>query len=94
LDFALCLIAIENSLMQGAKGYDVFEFTESDAKLLFQKKNDIIKINTSFSDDVLEVLFTDFQREVHKFYKNVISDILIKNSDLINNHLFFKYLNT
>jgi hypothetical protein len=92
LDFALCLITIFNNLVQKIKGEEEFEFTESEAKIIFQKDGDRIKIITSFSDEILEMRFEDFQKTIKKFYKDVIFDILGKNQGLRNNTTFLGYL--
>jgi len=93
LDFSLCLFTIYNNLVQKIKGEEEFEFTESEAKVFFQKDGDRIKIITSFSSEILEMSFEDFQKAIRKFYKDVIFDVLGRNQALRNNTTFLGYLN-
>ncbi len=93
LDFALCLLTICNSLVQKTSGKEEFEFTESEAKIIFQRDGDTVRITTSFSTEILEMNFEDFQKATRKFYKDVIFDVLGKNQVLKNNTTFLGYLN-
>ena len=92
LDFALCLLTICNSLAQKIRGEKEFEFTESEAKIFFQRDGDTVRIVTSFSNEILEMSFEDFQKAIKKFYKDVIFDVLGKNQVLRNNTTFLGYL--
>jgi len=92
LDVVICLVIISNSLLKKMQGKEEFEFTESDLKIIFQKDGDWIKITASFSDEILEMSFEEFQRVVKKFYKDVIFAIVEKNHEIKDNSSFIKYL--
>ncbi|MCE1169583.1 MAG: hypothetical protein LWX70_15980 [Sphingobacteriia bacterium] len=92
LDFALCLLEIYKKLSNQSSGLQEFEFTESDAKLIFEKSIDKINIAASFSNETLETSFEEFQIATKKFYKDVINDILVKNKEIKENATFTKYL--
>jgi len=92
LDFALCLLTICNSLGQKISGEEEFEFTESEARIIFQKDTDRMRIVASFSNETLELGFDDFQKTIEEFYKDVVFDALGKNQALRNNTTFWKYL--
>ena len=92
LDFAFCLLTISNNLSAKMRAEEEFEFTESDAKIYFQKNNDKIKIVVSFSDKQLEISFEEFKTGVHEFYKNLVFEIITKDKEIKNNILFLEYL--
>ena len=92
IDFAICLLAICNNLLTKIKGEEEFEFTESDAKVFFQRNGDRIKIVTSFSDQVLEMSFEEFQKGVKMFYKNLLFEIVGKVQEIKYNSSFIEYL--
>jgi hypothetical protein len=92
LDFAICLLAICNSLVKKGQGMEKFEFTESDSIITFQKNGDKIRVVTSFSDQFLEMSFEEFQKVIRKFYKDVIFEAAEKNQAIKKNDSFIKYL--
>jgi hypothetical protein len=92
LDFALCLLEICENLSGQVHGCEEFEFTESDAKLIFEKKNDRINIIASFTDETLDVSLEELHKATERFYKEILSDILEKNQQLKENMVFAKYL--
>ncbi|NII29044.1 hypothetical protein HB364_28455 [Pseudoflavitalea sp. X16] len=92
LDFALSMVMICDNLHENKNGEELFEFTESDEKIIFEKNGNKIKITTSFTDDALEMDFVIFKTITDKFYKKLISDIFIKNQELKDNTAFIKYL--
>ena len=93
IDFASCVFVIYNNLIVKNNAKEKFEFTESEAEIIFSRNENIIKITTSFSNDVLEISLADFQYAVTKFYKNVVFDILEINPTLRDNAVFCRYMN-
>lgn len=91
-DFAICLVQICNKLLKEEIKKAEFEFTESDEKLIFHKNGNSVKICTTFSDEILEMTFENFQMGARDFYKAVVSEILSKNVGLKDNEVFLKYL--
>jgi hypothetical protein len=92
IDFAICLRTICNSLLKKMHSEEEFEFTESDSRIMFQKDGDKITIATSFSDEIIEISFEEFQKAVSKFYKEVIFEAVEKNKEIKNNDSFIEYL--
>lgn len=92
LDFAICLLIICNNLLKKNQTEEDFDFTESDSKIVFQKNGDNIKIVTSFSDEILEMSFEEFQKTVRGFYKDVIFEVIERNQEIKGNNAFIKYL--
>jgi len=92
IDFAICLFTICNNLNTKMQGEEEFEFTESDSKIIFQKNGDRIKIVTSFSDEILEMSFEEFQEGVRTFYKSLLFEVVEKNQEIKDNASFVKYL--
>lgn len=82
LDFALCLSTICTQLDKQEKGKEIFEFTESDATLTFQREKDKCKISASFTDVVLTVNYNVFQKTVQLFRKEITTDILAQNEGM------------
>jgi hypothetical protein len=74
-DFAICLVEICNKLLKGEQRQE-FEFTESDAKILFGRRGiDMIKISTTFSNEEIEMSLLDFQNGIAGFYKSITSEL-------------------
>ena len=92
IDFAICILIICNSLLKKTQGEEEFEFTESDSKITFQKNGDKIKIITSFSDEILEMDFEEFQKSVKEFYKDIIFEVVEKKQGIKDNASFIEYL--
>ncbi|SFC82836.1 hypothetical protein SAMN05421747_13216 [Parapedobacter composti] len=92
IDFAICLLAIYNSLHKKTQGEEEFEFTESDARITFQKNENNIKIITSFSDEALEMNMEEFQKAINKFYKDIIFEVAKENQEIKGNNSFNEYL--
>jgi len=93
LDFAFSLQQINKRLAQTAEIRMEFEFTESDAKLIFKKNRNVIEISTTFSDCVLTVDKHEFATEVNRIYKQIVAEIIISNKEIMNNKDFFRYMN-
>ncbi len=92
IDFAICLHAICGNLIGKTHGEEEFEFTESDSKIIFKKNGDNLKIVTSFSNEILEMSFEEFQNAVKEFYKNIIFKAIERNQEVSGNDAFIKYL--
>ena len=92
VDFALCLQVISKTLLQKAIGEEEFEFTESDAKIIFKKNGDVIRVSASSSNGVLEMGCEDFQNAANKFYKDIILNALNENQMLRSNKKFVEYI--
>jgi hypothetical protein len=92
LDFSFCLLDISNSLAKKEKAEEEFEFTESNDTIRFRREGELINVTTSYFDEALSINFKDFQKEVARFYKDIIFDILIKNPALKENLIFARYL--
>jgi hypothetical protein len=91
LDFALCLLIISKQFHK-INQVEEFEFTESDSKLIFQKTGSSIKIFFSFSEELLETSFEEFEEGCKMFYKNLLQEIVTKNENIEKNAFFLKYL--
>ena len=91
-DFALCLISISIILSKNEMIETDFEFTESDEKLIFKKQNNDISILSTFSDDILELKFNDFQTSSKSFYNEIVDEIISKNVELKKNINFNKLM--
>jgi hypothetical protein len=86
-DFSLNMKRIAGVLSKGG-GDEVerFEFTESDDLLFFERKEDLIKISTSFSTEEIIVKFNEFEAGVGDFLKTIMLSI----NDLVGDDLFRK----
>lgn len=89
VDFASFILEVSHTAFSGKK---VFEFTESEATILFYKDKGDILIAPSFSPINLRVPQSQFQGEVLRFYDSLISDIIEKFPRLKNSPAFQKYL--
>lgn len=92
LDFALCLHTICGSLNKQAKGEEVFEFTESEATILFRREGDKCEVSASFTNSCLTMRYVAFQDAVQLFCRNIIADILSKNENLKANRVIKKIM--
>jgi hypothetical protein len=91
IDFAFRLLQISNSLFQDRQGREVFEFAETNQRMVFEKTEDTVRIIPSFSVRTLEMSFADFKKGIVQFHKNIILDALRKNQSLKINALLDQY---
>lgn len=92
LDFAISIYFISKTLTDRKNAEQVFEFTESNEKIVFIKANNRIEISATFAGQIIEVDFAEFKNVVVSFYRKVLFDILHKNPGLKNNTVFIGYL--
>lgn len=84
LDFALALKTISDRL--AASGHDqVFEFTESDASIKFQKENDNVVIDPSYVAGSAEVPLAELISASTDFLASLLQDLIDRHSQLASN---------
>lgn len=87
-DFAISLSIIIGNIFYWESKKEEFEFTESDAKLFFEKNNQEIKISTNFSEDAIIVDSNEFIWESKRFYSALMEDIIIRYPMIKDNAIF------
>lgn len=88
LDFAYSLMYISNSLRTKKNALEPFEFTESDAILLFQKEKNVLTISTSFSSDKIQIDFSAFSCSIETFHSELITKLSLEYPSLLFNSSF------
>ncbi len=91
-DFAASLVNIFESISQKEAAIEKFDFTEAEIFLFFEREKNEIRIFTSFSDSHLITTINEFEIEVFKFYKIILTDLLSTYSGLEKRDFFKKYL--
>lgn len=91
LDFSYCLKEITKALGSKVQGSETFEFTESEATLIFSKDNDKIEIKPSFSSETMGLDFREFLAGVKKFYDEILEELRKGVSQTILDSSFGKY---
>lgn len=84
LDFALALRTISDRLL-GASHLEVFEFTESDASITFQRTNDDVVIDPSYAPGVAHVPLPELVRSSRGFLTSLLSDLVDRYPQLAGN---------
>jgi hypothetical protein len=92
LDFAICVNAISKNLCQSTKSREIFDFTEADKKLDFERSHDRVYIRGSFSDTELDLDFSVFQKGVDQFYASLLNEIISKRKGMTKNYFFSQLL--
>jgi hypothetical protein len=85
LDFALALDAIVDALAVGHEVEELFEFTESDASILFRRAGDLVEVDASYVPDVATVSYADLRGEVKQFLLRVLEGLIGLHGELATN---------
>lgn len=83
LDFALGLRAVADGLDNGVK--ELFEFTESDAAIVFRRQDDMIRVEVDYAGLAAEVSYVDFSLAVERFLARVVADLVNTCTELASN---------
>ncbi len=73
LDFAACLVAIVSALSTG-EGAQVFEFTESDACLWFERVERDVMLRSNYCDARATVPLTELEQAAWKYAESIVED--------------------
>lgn len=92
LDFVICMWSICTKFAGMKNGEEILEFTESSDVLVLKKDEDSVKISASFTDTVLKTDYASFEREVKKFYKEIVLAVLSSDFRWKNSKTFSYYL--
>lgn len=77
LDFALGLEYVVDHLRgEGAAGPHLFEFTESDATISFERDHDLVNIAASYSSQSAQVAYSDLRNASTSFLTQMIDDLV------------------
>ena len=85
LDFAACLYAIVEKLKGGEKAL-VFEFTESDAQIQFNKQGDKVLITSNYRNAKSTVLLGELNAAVYSYTKQILQDAMDFSPELKANN--------
>jgi hypothetical protein len=83
LDFALSLKSIEEKLER--EGIAQFEFTESNAALVFRIDDGYVSISSTYAPGLLRVPLSDFSERVQRFVRRVIEELCTQHPRLALN---------
>jgi hypothetical protein len=75
LDFAACLVKITEELENG-HSEQVFEFTESDAQLQFNRQGDSVLITSNYSNGRATVQMSELKAAANSYAERVLSDAM------------------
>lgn len=73
LDLALGLRSIAGALVEGEER--VFEFTESDATIVFRRHGGTVEVTASYVDGAAEVPYVELSLESERFVARVLEDV-------------------
>ena len=88
MDFAYSLMCISDSLRTQENASESFEFTESDAILLFQKEGSSLTISASFSSDKIQIDFLAFSCGIEAFHSELVTRLSLEYPSLLSNSIF------
>ena len=87
IDFALAVREVCEALA-ASEGSDTFEFTESEAKLQFDRRGQDIKISGSYAPGEIIVPFTTFAEKARNFAQRLNGELLAKRPELRENPVY------
>jgi len=88
VDFAVCLKQIVVNLGVSETGEALFDFTESDAAIRFERKGQYVEIGPNYTTASGKVLFGDFVAAVKAFVAHLRADVINRFPSLGSNHVF------
>lgn len=74
-DFSICMSEILKKLSDTTVGFEVFEFTESDAVINFIRTDQSIEISFSFTENNISISFEEFIIGIESFKKSIVEFI-------------------
>jgi hypothetical protein len=75
LDFAMSLRTMAGGLVDGPSQKQSFEFTESDAELVFEREGSMVKIEANYVPVTAEVPHVDLSVDAERFLARVIREL-------------------
>jgi hypothetical protein len=87
IDFALAMRKIGEALAIGG-GSETFEFTESEAKLQFDRRGQEMTISGSYAPGEITIPFTVFVEKATDFAQRLDAELLAKRPELRQNPLY------
>jgi hypothetical protein len=87
IDFALAMRKISEALAVG-EGSETFEFTESEAKLQFERRGQEVTISGSYAPGEIIIPFTAFVEKARDFGQRLDAELLAKRPELRQNPVY------
>lgn len=78
--------------MLSKKNLEVFNFTESDAEIVLERKKSMIQVSASYASSGALVEYEELKTAALNFYRKAINDFLVQYPDLNKNENFRKLL--
>lgn len=92
IDFAASMVNIIEELSQSEVGKSIFEFTESDATITFEKLGKELRITCTYAPGQITVPFASFEDAVRNFTARLRKDQVTRHPPLRENAAFDKLL--
>lgn len=93
LDFAYALLHLYIDLINsGECNKQVFEFTDTDGEIYFERIGNSTKISTSYSNEKLDTDINSFRIEIRKFFVEVTDRIKLEFPEIMENEHFVDLL--
>jgi hypothetical protein len=86
LDFGLGLRSIAGAL--AAEKVQTFEFTESDAALVFRREESPIEVSANYAEGTAKVAFVEFSLQVERFVARLVDEFGQAHPELAENVFF------
>jgi hypothetical protein len=83
LDFALALQAIVEALATEPR--EAFEFTESDATISFEREDDRVRIEATYTADSAAVMYVELRTAAEGFLARVLDELAAAHPELTRN---------
>lgn len=83
IDFAVCLARIAKDL--GTRSFQRFEFTESEHRIDFTRKDDIVDIAASYGGHHAQVGHLELHEGAQRLLQRVFDDVMTRNPSLTEN---------
>jgi hypothetical protein len=92
LDFAVALQTIVDDLEASEDKIKLFEFTDSDATIRFERLDDTVKIETDYAPGSALVPYAELRKATENFFQQVVDQLITTYPSLAENSAMVRYL--
>lgn len=85
LDFAIALRLIARRLAAGSDAIETFEFTESDAEIVFRRTGQVVEIEADYAEAKGQTSVSELSKQAERFCSRVVRELTDRYPQLAEN---------